>query len=52
LQNLQRDSDYRNQFTQLHKAIESSHHSLTEALQTSIFNSRSYLLPIASAVIG
>jgi hypothetical protein len=40
LQSLQRDSDYRNQFAQLHKAIESSHHSLTEALQTSIFNSK------------
>ncbi|KAF5015412.1 hypothetical protein F66182_13272, partial [Fusarium sp. NRRL 66182] len=41
LSDLQRDSagkDYRNEFTRLHKAIENSHHSLTEALQTSIFN--------------
>ncbi|KAL1973046.1 hypothetical protein VTN31DRAFT_6588 [Thermomyces dupontii] len=38
---LQRDAeskDYRSQFAQLHRAIESSHVSLTEALQTSIFN--------------
>ncbi|OKL57639.1 hypothetical protein UA08_06980 [Talaromyces atroroseus] len=41
LSDLQRDGsgrDYRNQFNQLHKAIENSHVSLTEALQTSIFN--------------
>ncbi|EEA29043.1 hypothetical protein TMatcc_002593 [Talaromyces marneffei ATCC 18224] len=41
LSDLQRDNagkDYRNEFTRLHKAIENSHHSLTEALQTSIFN--------------
>ena len=41
---LQRDAeskDYRSQFAQLHRAIESSHVSLTEALQTSIFNSTS-----------
>lgn len=36
--------DYRNQFQQLHRAIETSHVSLTEALQTSIFNSTSCLL--------
>lgn len=44
LSDLQRDNagkDYRNEFTRLHKAIENSHHSLTEALQTSIFNSES-----------
>lgn len=44
LSDLQRDNagkDYRNEFTRLHKAIENSHHSLTEALQTSIFNSKS-----------
>lgn len=43
LSDLQRDNagkDYRNEFTRLHKAIENSHHSLTEALQTSIFNSK------------
>lgn len=45
---LQRDAegkDYRNQFAQLHKAIETSHLSLTEALQTSIFNSKFCNLP-------
>ncbi|KAI7969433.1 hypothetical protein EIK77_005063 [Talaromyces pinophilus] len=45
LSDLQRDNagkDYRNEFTRLHKAIENSHHSLTEALQTSIFNSELY----------
>jgi mannose-binding lectin 1 len=44
ISDLQRDSagkDYRNEFTRLHKSIENSHHSLTEALQTSIFNSES-----------
>lgn len=42
LSDLQRDNagkDYRNQFTQLHKAIENSHVTLTEALHTSLFNS-------------
>ncbi|KAL1969740.1 hypothetical protein VTN77DRAFT_8293 [Rasamsonia byssochlamydoides] len=41
LQTLQRDAeskDYRNQFAQLHRAIETSHLSLTEALQTSLFH--------------
>ncbi|KAL1984516.1 hypothetical protein VTN96DRAFT_9016 [Rasamsonia emersonii] len=41
IQALQRDvasKDYRNQFAQLHKAIETSHLSLTEGLQSSIFN--------------
>lgn len=40
LSELQRTAgkDYRNQFTQLQKAIENSHVSLTEALQTSLFD--------------
>jgi mannose-binding lectin 1 len=41
---LQRDAeskDYRNQFAQLHKALEASHLSLTEALQSSILTSKS-----------
>lgn len=51
LTDLQRDvagKDYRNQFTQLHKAIESSHVSLTEALQTSIFSSRTHIFLLLS----
>lgn len=47
LSKLQRDvdgRDYRNEFTRLHKAIETSHVSLTEALQSSIFNSAFFLL--------
>lgn len=43
LSDIQRDigvRDYRNEFTRLHKAIESSHVSLIEALQTSIFGSK------------
>jgi mannose-binding lectin 1 len=47
LSKLQRDvdsRDYRNQFTQLHKAIETSHISLTEALLSSAFFFPSLLL--------
>jgi lectin, mannose-binding 1 len=42
LTDMQRDGgrDYRNQLNKLQKTIENSHVSLTEALQTSIFNSR------------